>query len=81
MLSGHLHSWHARPFASAAGVLFVQAGTGLSTRVRGEPNDFNLLTIEGRSVLVEQWTAATARPTSAAPGRRGSRRRTGRGRR
>ena len=57
VLSGHLHTWHARPFASAGGVLFVQAGTGLSNRVRGEPNDFNLVTIEGSRVTVEQWTA------------------------
>ncbi|MCK0167957.1 metallophosphoesterase [Jannaschia sp. S6380] len=57
VLSGHLHTWHARPFAEAEGVLFVQAGTGLSTRVRGEPNDFNLLTIDGPSVEVQQWTA------------------------
>ncbi|WP_299838534.1 metallophosphoesterase family protein [uncultured Jannaschia sp.] len=59
VLSGHLHTWHARPFADEAGVLFVQAGTGLSTRVRGEPNDFNLLTIDGPRVAVEQWTAET----------------------
>ena len=58
VLSGHLHTWHARPFADASGVLFVQAGTGLSTRVRGEANDFNLLTIDGASVVVERWTAA-----------------------
>ncbi len=58
VLSGHLHTWHARPFAESEGVLFVQAGTGLSTRVRGQPNDFNLLTIEDRQVEVEQWTAA-----------------------
>ncbi|TFL20170.1 metallophosphoesterase family protein [Jannaschia formosa] len=70
VLSGHLHTWHARPFADASGVLFVQAGTGLSTRVRGEPNDFNLLTVEGRAVDVEQWTAAEGetvfRPTRRA---------------
>jgi 3',5'-cyclic AMP phosphodiesterase CpdA len=57
VLSGHLHAWHARPFAGAGGVLFVQAGTGLSTRVRGEPNDFNLLTIDGPRVEVARWTA------------------------
>ena len=69
VLSGHLHRWHARPFTSEEGVLFVQAGTGLSTRVRGEPNDFNLLTIDGRSVLIERWTAGNGesafRPASA----------------
>lgn len=57
VLSGHLHTWHARPFARQAGVLFVQAGTGLSTRVRGQPNDFNLLSIDGAKVRVEQWVA------------------------
>ena len=70
VLSGHLHSWHVRPFADAGGVLFVQAGTGLSTRVRGEPNDFNLLTVDGPRVVVEQWTAADGEaefvPTRAA---------------
>ncbi len=57
VLSGHLHTWHARPFVDRAGVLFVQAGTGLSTRTRGEPNDFNLLTIEDDTVEIAQWTA------------------------
>jgi len=57
VLSGHLHTWHARPFARQARVLFVQAGTGLSTRVRGQPNDFNLLSIDGAKVRVEQWVA------------------------
>ena len=57
ILSGHLHTWHARPFENRAGVLFVQAGTGLSTRMRGEPNDFNLLAIERDAVEIAQWTA------------------------
>ena len=57
VLSGHLHTWRVRPFSEAEGVLFVQAGTGLSTRVRGEPNDFNLLTVDGPRIEVAQWTA------------------------
>ncbi len=57
VLSGHLHTWHARPFSDRAGVLFVQAGTGLSTRLRGEPNDFNLLSVDGDTVEIAQWTA------------------------
>jgi 3',5'-cyclic AMP phosphodiesterase CpdA len=57
VLSGHLHTWLARPFTGHESVLFVQAGTGLSTRVRGQPNDFNLLRVDGPRVEVEQWTA------------------------
>ena len=58
VLSGHLHTWRAEPFAAAQGVLLVQAGTGLSTRHRDEPNDFNLLEIDGRTVTVERHVAA-----------------------
>lgn len=68
VLSGHLHTWHARPFADASGVLFVQAGTGLSTRMRGEENDFNLLTIDGPQVEVARWIAAEG-TTDFAPAR------------
>ena len=68
ILSGHLHTWHARPFADRSGVLFVQAGTGLSTRMRGEPNDFNLLTIRRNAVEIAQWTAADGQ-TAFAPAR------------
>ncbi len=57
VLSGHLHTWRAEPFADESGVLLVQAGTGLSTRHRDEPNDFNLLTIEGRAVTIERFIA------------------------
>ncbi|GHF44181.1 metallophosphoesterase family protein [Seohaeicola zhoushanensis] len=55
ILSGHLHSWRAAPFAQAPGrsaVLQVHAGTGLSTRLRGTTNDFNLLEISGHHITV-----------------------------
>ncbi|MCL3883228.1 metallophosphoesterase [Marivita sp. GX14005] len=60
ILSGHLHSWRAEPFAEKAGrlaVLQVHAGTGLSTRQRGEPNDFNLLEIERGTIRVTRYAA------------------------
>lgn len=59
VLCGHLHAWRAAP--SGAGrerspaVLLVQAGTGLSTRVRGEDNDFNLLRIRPGEVAIERF--------------------------
>lgn len=57
VLSGHLHLWRAGPFRAFGGLLLVQAGTGLSTRMRGEPNDFNLLTAAPGRLVVEQYAA------------------------
>ncbi len=57
VLSGHLHTASAAPFTAAPGLLFVQAGTGLSTRLRGETNNFNLLDVEGPRVSVTTWQA------------------------
>ena len=60
VLSGHLHSWRAEPFAKREGrtaVLQVQAGTGLSSRLRGEQNDFNLLEVEARTVTIQRYAA------------------------
>lgn len=60
ILSGHLHSWHAAPFTERAGrsaVLQVHAGTGLSTRLRGEENDFNLLEIGEGAIDVTRYAA------------------------
>ncbi len=60
VLSGHLHSWRAEPFAFVDGhsqALQVHAGTGLSTRLRGEVNDFNLLTLSAQRIVVARHAA------------------------
>lgn len=50
VLSGHLHMWHSGAFVTRPGRIGpvqVHAGTSLSTRLRGEVNDFALLDIDG----------------------------------
>jgi 3',5'-cyclic AMP phosphodiesterase CpdA len=61
LLSGHLHNAHVAPLTAAPGILLVQAGTGLSTRLRDEPNTLNLLAIEPGHVRVDRY-AAFAQP-------------------
>ena len=61
ILSGHLHAWHAGPFAEqeeAGSAIQLHAGTGLSTRVRGEPNDFNLVELGADRIVVTRHLAA-----------------------
>ncbi|GLT08632.1 metallophosphoesterase family protein [Sulfitobacter porphyrae] len=58
ILSGHLHLWHAGEFAHRAGeelhrnAIQLHAGTSLSSRMRGEPNDFNLIDISPDAIHV-----------------------------
>jgi 3',5'-cyclic AMP phosphodiesterase CpdA len=77
LLSGHLHTSHSTRSGFAAqviegySVLAVSAGTATSTRVRGEPNEFNVLRVGKRQVLVERqaWSeAANAFVPSASAG-------------
>ncbi len=65
MLSGHLHvAYSGRSALSeralqTGGALAVSAGTATSTRVRGEPNEFNVLRVSKRHVEIERrtWSA------------------------
>jgi len=65
-LTGHLHITFAGPTAKRYKVggrsaIVVEAGTATSTRVRGEPNSFNILRIDRQAIVVEHlvWNAAT----------------------
>lgn len=61
ILSGHLHLWLSEPFLTRPGgraMLQVHAGTGLSTRHRGEPNDFAMIERNGPMLRIERWISA-----------------------
>jgi 3',5'-cyclic AMP phosphodiesterase CpdA len=63
VLSGHLHRASARPFRAAPDLLFVEAGTGLSTRLRHDQrNTFNLLDFTGDRLEVVTWGTTAATP-------------------
>ncbi|MAC78311.1 MAG: phosphodiesterase [Rhodobacteraceae bacterium] len=55
LLTGHLHNWRADLFGDPGRqVLQIHAGTVLSDRLRGQQNDFNLLTLDGDTVQVDR---------------------------
>jgi len=57
LLSGHLHvaySGATIPALRCRGALAVSAGTATSTRVRGDPNEFNVLHLTKRRIEVER---------------------------
>lgn len=63
ILSGHLHRWHAEAFLSrkvGARVLQVHVGTGLSTRLRGQENDFAVIDAHPARIEVTRMVAKGA---------------------
>lgn len=67
VLSGHIHVSHIAPFRDDPGILFVQNGTSLSTRRRGEANVFLLLELGGQSLRVTRHYATPRGFVAAAP--------------
>jgi 3',5'-cyclic AMP phosphodiesterase CpdA len=66
MLAGHLHLSHsghtARRYNIAGhSAIYLQAGTALSTRSRGESNSFNVIRIERELITIDRhtWDPAT----------------------
>lgn len=57
VLSGHTHMPHAGFAETAAGVLLLQVGTAISTRLKTDTNDFALIEIEPGSVTRHAWLA------------------------
>ena len=69
ILSGHLHTWTVEPFVAQktrSMTLQVHCGTGLSTRLRGDPNEWAILDIAGDSFTATRMTA-TAETMAFAP--------------
>jgi 3',5'-cyclic AMP phosphodiesterase CpdA len=72
LLAGHHHMSHSGATAARYAIeghsaVFVQAGTALSSRVRGEPNSFNVLRIGEATMSVQVW-AWNAGTKAFAPG-------------
>ena len=55
VLSGHTHMPHTGFAETAAGVLFLQVGTALSTRLKTGANDLALVTLGVGQITVESW--------------------------
>lgn len=64
VLTGHLHLWRSEPFVSeksGRNVLQLHVGTGLSTRLRSEKNDFAVIRCEGDQVEIQRMVESDGR--------------------
>lgn len=57
VLSGHTHMPHSGWAETAAGVLFLQVGTAISTRLKTDSNDFAFLELSSGAVTRRSWLA------------------------
>jgi 3',5'-cyclic AMP phosphodiesterase CpdA len=69
LLAGHLHVGYADVVGGDDGPLSVQAGTAFSRRRRGQPNAYNVITLDAGGVHVQPrvWDGRGFQP-AAGPG-------------
>lgn len=57
VLSGHTHMPHAGFAETAAGILFLQVGTAISTRLKTDTNDCSLIELSPNTLTRRTWLA------------------------
>ncbi len=67
VLSGHTHMPHAGLVETAAGVLFLQVGTAVSTRLKTDANDLAVIDLAPASVTRTPWLARDGGPFQPQP--------------
>src|SRR4029078_2649971 len=70
LLAGHLHLGYAAVVGGGDGPLSVQAGTAFSRRRRGQPNAYNVITLDAAGVQVQPrvWDSHGFRPAGRGAG-------------